>query len=437
MQYFINMKLAELNISSYRAIKQAHIQLNGITVVSGVNGCGKSTMAKLIYYIFHHANSYERLALNDYLHKIRPYIEAISQILSIVDGPNHRYSSYRYRRIIFGDLETIEDVESEIKSARLELSNNLQNIQDMEEKNPTVYSRMMMILKSTLNLSSDDSRSYKELVNVLYGRMDSQRQNLHNDIVKRPYRLLKDQLANEFDDNVASNVSLKEYDVPIFGKNVSEVPIPHYIKRVALLDTPMIIGMPIHFEQPSYWQEINQLARIKPKRGYKLSINKKIKDEIIHGETSYADGMLNHGFVFKDDDGNSYDLLDCATGIKTFSLLQILLKNRFLEEDTMMVLDEPETNLHPEWIMELANLIVMIHEKIGTKFFITSHSPQMVSGLRYISETRKCIDDVSFYVAKENEKKRGSFVYSNLDNDIDPIFESFNKSYKKQDEYTK
>ena len=31
------------------------MQLDGITVVSGVNGCGKSTMSKLLYYIFRNA----------------------------------------------------------------------------------------------------------------------------------------------------------------------------------------------------------------------------------------------------------------------------------------------------------------------------------------------------------------------------------------------
>lgn len=34
-------KLAELQVSNFRAIKNADIELNGITVVSGINGSGK------------------------------------------------------------------------------------------------------------------------------------------------------------------------------------------------------------------------------------------------------------------------------------------------------------------------------------------------------------------------------------------------------------
>ena len=45
--------LVELSIKDFKAIKRADVQLDGITVVSGVNGCGKSTFAKIIsgYYM--------------------------------------------------------------------------------------------------------------------------------------------------------------------------------------------------------------------------------------------------------------------------------------------------------------------------------------------------------------------------------------------------
>lgn len=429
--------LAELNIDNFRAIKKADIKLNGITVVSGINGCGKSTIAKLIYYIFHHANGYERLAINDYVQKCRTYLEAIGQILSIADNPNEKYIRYRYHHLMLNGLDSENDIDEDIKNAKALLLKSQKSIENLEKKNPAAYSRLLMILKATLKISTEDQRSHSELINLLFSRIEGLRQSLHNDIIRRPYRLLREQVCIDLDPNVSKSVSLKEYNIPIFGKNVTDVPIPHYVKRVAMLDTPMIIGMDTFPDQPSYWREINDLARRKPKRGYKLSINNKIKNDILQGEALYEEETFNHGFIFKDKDGSTFDLLDCATGIKTFSLLQMLLKNRFLEEDTMLVLDEPESHLHPQWITELANLIVMIHEKIGTKFFITSHSTDMVSGLRYISERNRCLDSVSFYLAKD-ENKDGKFTYQFLDkDDIDPIFASFNQSIEKQDEYTK
>ena len=69
--------LAELSIKNFRAIKRAEIQLDGITVVSGVNGCGKSTISKLLYYILRNANAYEKLVKADIHNQKRPYLRAM------------------------------------------------------------------------------------------------------------------------------------------------------------------------------------------------------------------------------------------------------------------------------------------------------------------------------------------------------------------------
>lgn len=51
--------LIELEIKDFRAIQNAKIALNGITVLSGENGCGKSTIAKLTYHSIQTINRYE------------------------------------------------------------------------------------------------------------------------------------------------------------------------------------------------------------------------------------------------------------------------------------------------------------------------------------------------------------------------------------------
>ena len=41
-----------LKIYSFRAVKSADIIIDGITVVTGENGCGKSTLSKLLYFFY-------------------------------------------------------------------------------------------------------------------------------------------------------------------------------------------------------------------------------------------------------------------------------------------------------------------------------------------------------------------------------------------------
>ena len=45
----------------FRAIGHAAIQISGITVVAGENSSGKSTISKLLYYLFNTSYNYEVL----------------------------------------------------------------------------------------------------------------------------------------------------------------------------------------------------------------------------------------------------------------------------------------------------------------------------------------------------------------------------------------
>lgn len=429
--------LAELKINHFRAINEASIKLNGITVVAGVNGCGKSTIAKLLYYIFHHSNSYERLALEDYMQKYNRYFEALNQISRTGSGINRSwFRAFRYYDLYFPEVLSEQEISKLVKNAKTSIVNELPHLQELSSKNPEVYHRLFLILENTLKLKKNNGKNLQELVQILFDRLDSAQNALHTNENNRPYHLLKDKICNEFEENVSTSVTLKEYNLPLFGNEVKEVPIPHYVKRVAFIDTPMIFGMDIHPDQPDYWRELNELAKEKPQRGYKISLNNFIKKDILHGEAYFeTNDPFNNGFMFRDNNGKTYNILNCATGIKTFSILQMLLKNRFLAEDTMMILDESETNLHPQWIVELANLIVEIHKRIGTKFFITSHSTDMVGALRNIGDNKKILSDVSFYQAVKEDHSE-LYNYNYLDTDIEPIFESFNKSYEKQNQYT-
>ena len=105
-----------------------------------------------------------------------------------------------------------------------------------------------------------------------------------------------------------------------------------------------------------------------------------------------------------------------------------LIENGWLTENTLLEIDEPETNLHPQWVVELAHLLVRINKTFGTKILITSHNPDMVSAIRYISEKEGLLNTTRFYLAEQSEGT-DSFYYKNLGCDIEPVFESFNKSF--------
>ena len=54
-----------------------------------------------------------------------------------------------------------------------------------------------------------------------------------------------------------------------------------------------------------------------------------------------------------------------ASGIKQIGLIQILIANRKLSQNSFLIIDEPEVNLHPEWQFKLAKILVLISKKLN------------------------------------------------------------------------
>ena len=50
------------------------------------------------------------------------------------------------------------------------------------------------------------------------------------------------------------------------------------------------------------------------------------------------------------------DMQSTASGIKQIGVIQLLLSNCKLKEDSFLIIDELEVNLHPEWQFKLAEI---------------------------------------------------------------------------------
>ena len=153
--------------------------------------------------------------------------------------------------------------------------------------------------------------------------------------------------------------------------------------------------------------------------------------KIILGEFEY--NKSNKDFIYRKQ-GYAFDKKNVATGIKSFGIIEILLKNKQLDENTILIIDEPEVHLHPQWIVEYARILVLIHKYIGCHIFISSHNPDMIQAIRYISEKQDVLKSLDFYLADEDDNKK--YTYRHLSKDIEPIFECFNVSLNKIEKYS-
>lgn len=430
--------IIELSVKNFKAVKSADISLDGITVVAGINGCGKSTLSQLLYYSFYNANRFDEL-VDDYLFgSLSLYTDALRLIqreirmnISSIKAPfmDSERISVKDKSGYIQELASLFDMFLQCKEIVASVN--------QKDKTDSFY-RVVRIIEDTLNLAPSDisSDGLQELLKTFIETIEEAFDNALKLREQRDYKVLKIRMDIDLKHLLPREWLIKEYGVPLTGDGVDSVPLLHAVKRVAYVDTPMLTGIYPRAMGHKYW---NHLLELLADLSYS-DMNKELYadiSQIINGESlGKEEGLFRDTkLVYKRNDGAVFDLDNCATGIKAFSILQLLLKNGFLQKDTLLIIDEPEAHLHPQWIVEYARMIVLLNKKIGVKFFIASHSTDMVSAIRYIAAKEKTEEKLSFYLAEKSKETPYEYDYRNLGLDIDPIFQSFNKSFDKIDEY--
>jgi hypothetical protein len=76
-----------------------------------------------------------------------------------------------------------------------------------------------------------------------------------------------------------------------------------------------------------------------------------------------------------------------AEGIKKIAILDTLLGNRYLDINSAVLIDEPESALHPTAVSQLLDIVAMLAER-GIQFFMASHSYFVIKKLYLIAQER-------------------------------------------------
>ena len=77
---------------------------------------------------------------------------------------------------------------------------------------------------------------------------------------------------------------------------------------------------------------------------------------------------------------------DTSSGIKQIGIIQILLANRKLKENSLLIIDEPEVNLHPEWQIKFAEILCILANDLNVYVYINTHSPMFIEAMSIFSE---------------------------------------------------
>ena len=86
----------------------------------------------------------------------------------------------------------------------------------------------------------------------------------------------------------------------------------------------------------------------------------------------------------------------------------------------MLIWDEPEIHLHPEWQIVFCRIIIELVAN-GIPIVVSSHSPYFVQALRYFASAKGIEKDVKYYLAEESDDEMLSNVRE-VTNDLNRVF---------------
>ncbi|MXZ82629.1 MAG: AAA family ATPase [Synechococcus sp. SB0666_bin_14] len=114
------------------------------------------------------------------------------------------------------------------------------------------------------------------------------------------------------------------------------------------------------------------------------------------------------GWHFRQKQGNlKFPIWITSEGIKKIAILDRLLGNRYLDQHSIVFIDEPEAALHPSAISTLMDIISLLAD-FGIQFFLASHSYFVVKKLYLIAQKQQ----MSIWAALGN--KENQWTYTDL-----------------------
>lgn len=433
-----------ISVKGIRAIEKADIVLNGITILTGDNGCGKTTISKLLYGFIKISLNFSQVVTDFYARRISAALSFLEEFLpsdekyTDENAPlfiKSRHTPYLINRSGLAiQRETIEKYIGEEIVARI------QGLKQFYRENPQATNnkkigRIKKLLENRLHLTLDDKPDILHLLEKYGQYLTALMEEVGMAKESRSINIFNRKLAEYFEEDVSGwNYSIQEYTADLLDRKTGTVLEQKSFSSAIYIDSPTIFdntGSRNIFSSDLHEALAN--GNLEPMQHKDINL---VISDVLNGEIVKRKDFFSDIFIYKSKDGKEIPLSQAASGVKCFAILERLYRVGLLTPDTLLIIDEPEVHLHPKWIVEYARVIVLIQKYLGTTILLASHSPDMISALRYIAAKKKCHQSLVFYHAEKIDSTDfGKYQFKCLNLDIEEIFASFNIALDRINQY--
>lgn len=428
------MSIYTYKLSNYRAVKNATIQIDGITVLAGENGSGKSTLSRFLYYIVKVLSEYEVLIDQTAKQELNQILYRMERANLLMRYDSH-HISYRELREHLWD-EQMTDVAANMLEVIEKFGVKIKEAVAKSEDFELLKTRLSTLFR--LELEKEQMADTDTLVDSIVSKLIAHVSEIVDEAEKKKrersietFRDLSYRVSDNLD-NGTVNLSFEEDGVELLQEDHFNPTLN--LNRVIYYRTYELMD---YLDNSSEFHDYLE----KPVEGKLTDEEKlvaKLLRDVLGGEAvlSEDDLMPIKQLHFKRKDGLDISLKQAATGLVSFSFLQRLLENGYFKEGTLLMIDEPEAHLHPKWIVEYARMLVMLQKYLKVKIVLSTHNPDMLAAIDSIARREHINEVTNFYFAKPDEEDAFVYNYQKLDS-IEEIFDSFNTALIKIQEYGK
>ena len=371
----------KLSIRNVGKLKEADVEINGITVIAGENNTGKSTVSKALFSLFNGFYNFDNKMLelksgdirNIFLRFIKKLNRENSNILIDIPDKIVKDTSYKFDRNKL--IKLIQE------------NRNFISIEYLEEVSEKIF--------NILNIK-DEEYLENTISYILNNEFDNQINTIWSD------------------DLGEIALKIKENELKLKIKNNKVIKIENKINlrsEVIYIDDPFVIDNLNEYK----WRDINYLENHKESLETKLireknektfsekiiaknnlqQITEKLK-EVINGKIKFNQGK----WIYELENNKELNLKNLSAGLKSFAILKRLIENGNLEEKGIVILDEPEIHLHPEWQIKFAELIVLLQKEFKMHILLTTHSPYFLKAVQVYSKKYKISNKCKYYMSE-------------------------------------
>ena len=415
-----------ITVKNVAKILDAEVILDGVTVIAGYNNMGKSTILKAAYIVFNtFRNSNYKISIvrkqsiDSYFDKLESYFDeggygyfprdllytiadhVNAYISTFMDGTKEHYNLFR---MIF--IDSFEEYkEFWPNDFNLDKLCSEQFLMPMYKKIKEICTRQR----------ESDLKYIGEMYirNIFKVQMNSQHStnqaSVDIDSEKEHYFIaVNDNKIIDMRYNVNSEADV--FYLPAYNL-LDMIERPSMVRRAYSPEYDIRSALSEQKQEPTLeeYQEIED----------NVKLVKSILEEVIQGN---LEKMPSGAIVFRDKSlNNSVNITNVASGMKNFLIIQTLVERGKLKRNSILLIDEPETNLHPEWHLKFAEILVLMYKYMGVRSIVNSHSPYFIRALEVKMADHGIKKKGRYYVMEEAEQNL--FRAQDVTEETDKIYE--------------